>query len=152
RWLLPFIITLLLWLTRSNDVSVAELLLALVLLYVPWHSYFTWKASAKDDLPVFSMIAFAYWLFYALPLFWEPHTISEIYTPVRIEISNAGVTMAMLMAVLGVCGLWLGMRARVGRLLAPRNISINLAPSRRPYIRAVLAFGCLLSVYDLSPY
>jgi len=152
RWLAPVIITALLWLTRSNDVSLGQLLLALALLYLPWRSYITWKSGQKDALPVFSMIAFTYWLFYALPLFWEPHTISDIYTPVRVEISDFGVTMAMLMAVLGVSSLWLGMHAKLGRLFAPRHLSIQLAPSRRPYIRFVLAAGCLLNVYDLSPY
>ncbi len=152
HWLAPVVITVLLWLTRSNDVSFWQLLLALALLYLPWRSYITWKASPKDDLPVFSMIACTYWLFYALPLFWEPHTISELYTPVHVEISDSGVTLAMLMAVLGVGSLWLGMHAKVGRLFAPRHLSIQLAPSRRPYIRFVLAAGCLLNVYDLSPY
>src|SRR5262249_42074546 len=54
--------------------------------------------------------------------------------------------------VLGVGGLWLGINAKVGRLFAPRNLSINLAPSRRPYVRMVLAVGCLLNLYDVSTY
>ncbi len=141
-----------LWLTRANEVTVVEVLLALLLSYIPWRSYLSWKSSEKSDLPVFSMIALMYWLFYVVPLFWEPHTISEIYSPVSRELSDAGITKAMLMAVLGVGCLWLGMHARVGRLLAPRHLTINLAPSRRPYIRLVLAVGCFLNVYDLAPY
>ena len=152
RWAAPSAITALLWLTRANEVTVAQVVLALLLAYIPWRSYLTWKSSEKSDLPVFSMIGFMYWLYYVLPLFWEPHTISEIYSPVSRELSDAGITMAMLMAVLGVGCLWLGMHARVGRRLAPRHLSINLAPSRRPYIRVVLAVGCLLNVYDISPY
>jgi hypothetical protein len=152
RWSAPGAVTALLWLTRANEVAIGQILLALLLAYVPWRSYLTWKASEKSDLPVFSMIGCMYWLFYVVPLFWEPHTISEIYSPVGRELSDAGVTLAMLMAVLGVACLWLGMHARVGRRLAPRHLSINLAPSRRPYIRAVLAVGCFLNVYDISPY
>ena len=152
RWAVPGAVTGLLWLTRSNEVSTTQVLLALFLSYLPWRTYLTWKSSAKEDLPVFSMIAFMYWLYYVLPLFWEPHTILEIYSPLGHEVSGAGVTSAMLMVVLGVGSLWLGMHARVGRLLAPRHLSISLAPSRRPYIRAVLAVGCLLNVYELSPY
>ncbi len=126
--------------------------LALLLIYLPWRSYLSWKSSEKSDLPIFSMIAFMYWLYYALPLFWEPHTINEIYSPTGHELSDTGITLAMLMAVLGVASLWLGMNARLGRRLAPRRLSINLAQSRRSYIRAVLAVGCLLNVYDLSTY
>jgi hypothetical protein len=152
RWSVPVGATALLWLMRSNDVSLVQVLLALLLIYLPWRSYLTWKSSESGDLPIFSMIAFMYWLYYALPLFWEPRTITEIYSPTGHEVSDVGVTLAMLMTVLGVASLWLGMRARVGRRLAPRHLSINLAPSRRPYIRLVLAIGCLLNVYDLSTY
>jgi len=152
RWALPAAVTALLWLMRSNEVSLMQVSLALLLIYLPWRSYLSWKSSERGDLPVFSMIAFMYWLYYSLPLFWEPHTINEIYSPTGHELSDTGITLAMLMAVLGVASLWLGMNARLGRRLAPRRLSINLAPSRRPYIRAVLAVGCLLNVYDLSPY
>jgi len=152
RWAAPSAVTGLLWLTRANEVTFVQVGLALLLAYAPWRSYLTWKTSAKSDLPVFSMIGAMYWLYYVLPLFWEPHTISEIYSPVSRELSDGGVTSAMLMAVLGVACLWLGMHARLGRHLAPRHLAINLAPSRRPYIRAVLAVGCFLNVYDISPY
>jgi hypothetical protein len=146
------VVTALLWLTRVNEVTLWQIGLALFLAYLPWRGYLTWKASEKSDLPVFSIIGVMYWLYYALPLFWEPHTISQLYSATARELSDAGVSMAMLMAVLGVVSLWLGMHARVGSRLAPRRLSINLAPSRRPYIRLVLGVGCLLNVYDLSPY
>ncbi len=149
---LPVSVTTFLWLTRSNEVSLVQVFLAVILIYIPWHGYMAWKSSRKNDLPVFSMIALMYWLYYVLPLFWEPHTILEIYSPVRRELSADGIAKAMLMAVLGVGSLWFGMHARLGRRLAPRHLSINLAPSRRPYIRAILAVGCLLNVYDLSTY
>lgn len=152
QWSAPIAATGLLWFTRSNEVSLAQVSLAVFLIYLPWRSYLTWKSSEKTDLPIFSMIAIMYWLYYALPLFWEPHTISEIYSPTGHDVSDGGVTMAMLMAVLGISSLWLGMHARMGKRLAPRHLSVNLAPSRRHYIRAVLALGCLLNVYDLSTY
>ncbi len=150
RWSVPATVTALLWLMRSNDVSVVQVSLALLLIYLPWRSYLTWRSGEKSDLPIFSLIASMYWLYYAVPLFWEPHTINEIYSQTGHELSDAGVTLAMLMVVLGVGSLWLGMHARVGRRLAPRHLSISLAPSRRPYVRAILAVGCLLNVYDLS--
>lgn len=153
RWSVPVGLTAALWLTRGTEVTVVEALLALLLVYFPWRSYLTWKADETSDLPVFSMIAFMYWLYYAVPLFWQPHTISEVYGgPIGREVSETGVTKAMLMAVLGVVGLWLGMHARLGRRLALRQLKINLPTSRRLYVRVILAVGCLLNVYDLSAY
>lgn len=152
RWGVPATVIGFLWITRSNDVSPVQILLALFLSQVAWSSYLTWKSRAHSVLPLFSMFAFAYWLFYVVPLFWEPHTITEVYAPARRELSDEGVTQALLMVALGVGSLWLGMNARVGRRFAPHNLSINLMPSRRPYLRAVLAVGCLLNFYDISPY
>src|SRR5260370_16677058 len=97
------------------------------------------------------MIALAYWLFYALPLFWEPHTISDIYTPARIEISDAGVTMAMLMAVLGVGSLWLRLDPGVGRVSPPPLVSTNLGASPRPFISLVFPFRLLLHLFYSLP-
>jgi hypothetical protein len=93
-----------------------------------------------------------YCLYYAVPLFWEVHSITDVTLAVGRDLSDASVTRALLMVVLGVGSLWLGIHANLGRFLVPHNLKINLAPSRRFYIRGVLAVGCLLNVYDVSPY
>ncbi len=142
----------LLWLTRSNEVTLAQLALALFLTCVPWRSFFAWRSAGKDELPIFSMISAMYWLYYIVPLFWEPHNISEAYSSAGREVSDASVTAALLMVSLGISSLWLGMRVRIGRRFAPRHLSITMAEARRPYVRAVLVAGCFFNVYDLSPY
>ncbi len=152
RWGFPVAITAFLWATRAGKVAPVQVLLALFLIYLPWHSYLTWKASRKNDLPVFSMVSFMYWLCYAVPLFWEQHEISEVYSPVGRDLSESSVTWALLMVALGIGSLWLGMHIRLGQFFAPRRLSINLAPSRRLYIRGILAIGCVLNLYDISPY
>src|SRR5260370_6570674 len=100
-----------------------------------------WKSSRKNDLPVFSMIALMYWLYYVLPLFWEPHTILEIYSPVRRELSADGIAKAMLMAVPGGSGLWVGIQALRGKGVGPGPPSMKLEPSRPPRIRPVVVHG-----------
>lgn len=111
-----------------------------------------WKSSRKSELPVFSMIAFMYCIYYVLPLFWEPPIISDVYVPVGRELSEGSVTKALLIVVLGVGSLWLGMNVRIGRFFRPRHISIELAPSRLLYVRIVLGVGSLLNIYDVSPF
>ena len=145
-------ITAFLWLTRSNEVNVVQLALALFLVSVSWHSYQAWKKREKSDLPIFAMFAFMYVLYYVMPLFWEPHEISEFNSQAGREVSDAAITTALLMVAVGIGSLWLGMRVRVGRLFVPRNISIEAPRSRRNYVRAVLAIGCLFNIYDVSPY
>jgi len=146
------VITAFLWLTRSNEINVAQLGLAMFLISVPWHSYLWWKKREKSDLPIFAMIAFMYVIYYVMPLFWEPHEIAEFNAQAGREMSDAAISTSLLMVAVGIGSLWLGMRVRIGRLFVPRQISIEAPRSRRNYVRAVLAIGCLLNVYDVSPY
>ena len=152
RWGTPIAITAFLWLTRSNEVSLTQLALALFLIAIPWHSYLAWKNREKSDLPIFAMIAFMYVIYYVMPLFWEPHEISQFNAQAGREVSDAAISTSLLMVAAGVGSLWLGMRLRVGRLFVPRNISIGAPRSRRNYVRAVLAIGCLFNIYEVSPY
>jgi hypothetical protein len=152
RWGTPIAITAFLWLTRSNEVNLVQVTLALFLIFVPWHSYLAWKRREMSDLPIFAMIAFMYVIYYVIPLFWEPHEISEFNSPAGREVSDATITTALLMVAVGIGSLWLGTRVRVGRFFVPRNISIEAPDSRRNYVRAVMAVGCLFNVYDVSPY
>jgi hypothetical protein len=65
------------------------------------------------------------------------------------ELTQSTVTLALLMALLGVCSLWLGMRSGTARLIVPRaRLSLELTHSRLNYIRAVLIVGSLLSLSD----
>ena len=152
RWGAPIAITAALWLTRSNEVNVPQLALALFLVSVSWHSYRAWRKREQSDLPIFAMISFMYVLYYVIPLFWEPHEISEFNAQAGREMSDAAISTSLLMVAVGIGSLWLGMRVRVGRLFVPRNVSFEAPRSRRNYVRVVLAIGCVFNAYDLSPY
>lgn len=146
----PFVATAFLYLVRLNDVSVAQLLIAYTLLVLPWHDYRKWRRGARQALPVFSMIAFMYWLYYAVPLFLEDHVFSAVYEPVGHQLSDGTVTLSLLMALIGVCCLWLGMRSRAARSLVPRaQLSLELSHSKLNYVRGVLVIGSLLGLSDV---
>jgi hypothetical protein len=132
--------------------NVLQVALALFIVSVPWYSYQAWKKREKSDLPIFAMISFMYLLYYVIPLFWEPHEISEFNSQTGRKLSDAAITTALLMVAVGIGSLWLGMRVRVGRLLVPRHISIEAPRSRRNYVRAVVAIGCLFNTYEVSAY
>jgi len=145
----PIVITSLLYLVRLNDVSTAQLLIAFVLLLLPWQAYVSWRRGGREALPVFAMLASMYWLYYAVPLFLEDHIFSTIYEPVGHELAQTSITLALLMALIGVCSLWLGMRSGIARLIVPRaRLSLELTHSKLNYVRAVLIIGSLLSLSD----
>lgn len=146
---IPLVVTTLLYLVRLNDVTLVQLLLSFALLLLPWHEYGDWRRGGKHSLPVFAMLAFMYWLYYAVPLFLEDHVFATISEPIGHELSSQTITLALLMALIGVCALWLGMRLGIGKSLVPRaRLSVKLTNPKLNYVRAVLILGSLLSLSD----
>jgi hypothetical protein len=151
-WILstPLIATFSLYLVRVNDVSAAQFLLAYLLLILPWYDYRKWRRGTREALPVFAMIAFMYWLYYAVPLFLEDHVFSGAYEPVGHQLSEGTITLSLLMALTGVCSLWLGMKSRAARSLVPKaQLSLELSRPKLNYVRGVLVIGSLLALTDM---
>jgi hypothetical protein len=146
---IPLIVTSLLFLLRLNEVTPVQLLLGFALLIVPWHDYRKWRRASRPALPVFALLAFMYWLYYAVPLFLEDHVFATINEPVGHELSSDTLTLALLMALIGVCALWVGMRSGIAKLIVPAGkLSMELTKSKLNYVRAVLILGSLLSLSD----
>ena len=147
---IPIVITTLLYLVRLNDVTPVQLLLAFTLLLLPWHEYRQWRRGGnKPALPVFALLAGMYSLYYAVPLFLEDHVFATINEPIGHEFSSETITLALLMALIGVCALWLGMRLGIAKLMVPRaRLSLELTNPKLNYVRAVLILGSLLSLSD----
>ena len=145
----PIFLTSLLYLARLNEASLVQLVIAFVLLLLPWQAYVSWRRGGREALPVFAMLAFMYWLYYAVPLFLEDHVFSTIHEPIGHELTESTITLALLMALVGVCALWLGIRSGIARLIVPRaQLSLELTHSKLNYVRAVLIIGSLLSFSD----
>lgn len=145
----PLIATSLLYVVRLNEVSRLQFLIAFVLLVLPWRDYLRWRRGGLPALPVFAMLAFMYWLYFAVPLFLEDHVFSTIYEPVGHELGSDTITLALLMALIGVASLWLGMKSGFSKVLVPRaRLSLELTQSKLRYVRAVLIVGSLLSLSD----
>jgi len=146
---IPLVVTTLLYLVGVNDVTPVQLLLAFALLLLPWHDYRKWRRTGKHVLPVFALLAFMYWLYYAVPLFLEDHVFVTVNEPVGHELSSGTITLALLMALIGVCALWLGMRSGGAKLIVQRSrLSIELTNSKLNYVRGVLIGGSLLGLSE----
>jgi hypothetical protein len=150
--LLPIIVTVLLLLTSEYEISIAQLFCALVLSIIPWVAYSKWRRQERTAVPLFAMISFMYWLYYALPLFWGERFVLQAAGADR-TVSEEGVTATMFMVLLGVSALWLGMRTGLGRRLTPRKLpDIQALQSRWNYLRAVLLMGIIINLMETSPY
>jgi hypothetical protein len=146
---LPVIATSLLYLVRLNDVTPVQFVIAFVMLLLPWQAYVNWRRGGREALPVFSMLAFMYWLYYAVPLFLEERVFSTVGEPAGHELAQNTITLALFMASIGVLALWLGIRSGFASVLVPRSqLSVELTHSKLNYVRGVLVVGALLSLSD----
>jgi hypothetical protein len=144
-------VILLLWSTSINTVSPIDMGLAFLLLLIPWQSYLLWKRDKSTELPMFAMLAFMYWIYYALQLFWGDLIIQVANYPLGYEADPKMVTKATSMALIGVICLWLGMKIGVGpleRLVKLPQLSIH--PSRQTYVGLVLVVSSTLSFLEPS--
>jgi len=108
---LPVMITALLWTTTPNPVEPYAGACALAMLLMPWGSYLCWRAGSRSELPLFAMIGGAYWVYFALALFWGNRSFTTAVSSAAIVPSEAQISATVFMAFVGVICLWLGMRA-----------------------------------------
>jgi hypothetical protein len=142
-------ITGFLWLTSSNAVTLVEVGAAFFLVLIPWHCYRNWRRLHHEELPFFAMIAFMYWLYYALQLFWGELTVGLVAR----ELDPDRIQDALFMAVLGVVCIWLGMKSRLGNLITPHRLpQLIIDPTRWNYVRGILIFSSIIGVIEPSTY
>jgi hypothetical protein len=145
----PLIVTSLLYLVRLNDVSLSQCVIAFALLLLPWQDYRKWRQAGRSSLPIFAMLGLMYWLYYGVPLFLEDHVFATVTEPIGHQLTTDTITLALIMALIGVCSLWLGIRSGFARLLVPRaKLSVELTQAKLNYVRAILIIGSLLGLSE----
>jgi hypothetical protein len=143
---LPVFLTIILGYLSSYEVSITQEVLAFVLCWIPWTSYRRWLASDRNNIPLFALLASMFWLAYAVPVFWAQHAVGGVFG--RRVLPESAVTAALFLAVLGVCGLWLGMRVAQAFHWVPKvSKDVSSDPTRWTYLRVVFIFGTLVKVF-----
>lgn len=146
----PLCATIFLWLTSPNEISFLQWLAALVLLSITWGSYCKWRARKQGDVPLFSMISFMFWVYYAFPLLWGDRFSVATWSSGE-TVPDEAITGAMLMAVLGVISIWVGIRSGLGRRWSPRIVpDIPHSRSRWNYLRLVMIIGSAVGFSEVS--
>jgi hypothetical protein len=128
-------------------------MLALTLTAVPWVAYLNWKRNREEKLPIFALISFVYWIYYALPLFWGARTVASAETVFDVLISPDSISWSLVLAVTSVSVVWLGMRMRLGRRLVPARLpDLKNGPRSLHYLRLLLVGTTLLSAWESFPF
>jgi hypothetical protein len=148
----PLAVSGLFFLLSPNEIYFTQWLLALALLQIPWLSYCGWSSRREDVLPVFAIISFMYWIYYAVSLFWGTRTVSGGEGPNEGTVSNESITSALALCVLAVACLWLGMRIKFSQYLVPKKLPKFAGGSPHlHYVRMLLILGTLLGLYEGLP-
>lgn len=148
RWVWPMAITLLLWISSRNEVTLWQVTLGFLILVLPWCAYTSWQRNGTNRLPLFAIVALAHWVYFGLPLFWSSRNIDAL---VKQQISDGAITRVLEMTLLGLACLWAGMRLRFFVISPSRLPDVAMSGGRRDYMHFVMACGLVLSLV-VSPY
>jgi hypothetical protein len=145
-WLLgpPVGTILFLWVTRTSPVTTVGVLYAFLLLLFPWASFLSWRRQNRGGLPVFAMLGFVYWWWFAVGLFWLERTLG--FGLGRRIIHAESADAAILLALVGVGCMGVGMRVRVTPLPPSRQLELEDKQISWHYVRFVLLASTLVSL------
>jgi hypothetical protein len=144
------LITGLLWISSLNPVSPLQVMVAYMLLLIPWVAYVRWQRLRQTLVPFFAFIAFMHWVYFSIPLFWDQRVWTSQGAGANGDMI---VTESMLMALLGVVCIGLGMRVKIPARFATKRVrDIPADPKRWAYLRIILAGGALLNLIPNVQY
>jgi uncharacterized membrane protein YfbV (UPF0208 family) len=141
----PMAATAFLWATSANELETSAVVFAFFLLLIPWGSYLYWQQGKRDHLPLFAMVSGAYWVYFALALFWGSRTFSAAAFA-AITPTESTITEATWMALVGVVCLWFGMRMPVSIWVPSKLPDVFEHRASWAYVRAVLIAGVALGL------
>src|SRR5437879_5560223 len=81
-----------------NEIWLTQVFAAFLLLCVPWGAFVVWRRQAQHEVPLSAIVSSAYWLYFAVPLFWGNRTVYN-QRPGHIVVSDESITLAAIMAV-----------------------------------------------------
>src|ERR1700730_8110555 len=139
---LPLGTIVFLWVTRTSPVTTVGVLCAFLLLLFPWASFLSWRRQNRGGLPVFAMVGFVYWWWFAIGMFWLERT----HRVGRRIFDAEGVDGALWLALVGVVCIGVGMRVRVTPLPPSRQLELDDKQTSWHYVRFVLVAATLVSL------
>jgi hypothetical protein len=142
----PLLVTGFLASTGSYSVSVAQVVCAFLLCWMPWAAYRNWLKGDREKIPLFGLLAAVFWLSYSVPLFWAKHVVTGVFG--RRVLTEDAITESLCLAIFGVVCLWLGMRAAAYIHWSPNvRKDVSNSPNRLNYLRAIFVFGTLVKAF-----
>ena len=144
-WVPPICVSGLLWWFSANTISTREWVMATILLWFPWYAYCRWQRAGATIVPLFSLLALAYWAAFAMPLFLAVRPTDPITGD---PFPEAIVYGSVAMGVLGVVAMGAGMRIPFRPINPAMLPDVADTPGSWRYLFCVMGFGTALSINE----
>jgi hypothetical protein len=145
-FVVPLLVTALLWYSSPYDVTLAETGAAFLLGWLPWASYRNWYRGERKGIPLFALLAGMYWLAYVVPLFWAKHEVELV--AIRRPLSERAITASLYLVVTGVFALGAGIKlAARFRWVPAIRFDILRTAGDWQYLRIIFILGTLVKVF-----
>ncbi|MBV8206058.1 MAG: hypothetical protein JO041_04635 [Acidobacteria bacterium] len=143
--ILPVLLITVLWLLRTNEVSLISVACSGALALFTAGSYYRWREGFDTgSIPLFALVAAIFWMTFSVPLFWGKETFIGI-NGLR-HLPPDAIDKAMVMAVVGVAAMWVGNSLRPIRgPRTPEFIIFQSSPKSHAYLWVVLAVCWMLA-------
>ena len=142
----PVLVTCLLWYSSPYELKLADVMLALLLCWIPWSAYRSWDRGDRREVPLFALIATMFWLAYAVPLFWASHEVNSVWG--RKPLSDAAITASLCLALAGIVALWSGVKLAARFHWRPAiRVDVVGTPKHRLYLQVILVLGALVKAF-----
>jgi hypothetical protein len=149
RLVAPMAITLLLWLTSTNDVTASQVACSFVVLSAATWMYSSWKLHTRRAFPILALVVAIYWWYFTFELFWGGREVQSWQTG-SVPVTGQAITATMIAVAIGVMALLLGGQTRAFPSLERlKQWDLIEDPKHWTWLRIVLAVGTLTMLRGL---
>ena len=146
-------IILLLWLSKSQDVTWLDAVLAAMIIFVPAATYANWRTRARTEedpvvVPTVFVVTVAFALNFGAGLFWSSRSVNTVDNTLCV-ITPLTITLLMISVLIALAAIYFGLKSRISNALVWRKtLELKTGPTTWNYIRIVLVVTTLLAARE----
>ena len=139
----PILASAVLWNWGASKPSMLDVTLSTAILMIATVTYSHWKVTGNSALPLYSLLAGSFWIFYGLPCFLDDRSGYLLSTGGHI-LSDHAYSDAIRLVFVGLLAAGLGWSFR--RPVATLRVLPPWIPSNRVYLRILLLIGSVVAL------
>ncbi len=146
-WIVGAVLLLILALSSSQAITLAQLVGASLLLFIAIRAYLSWANTKSTKIPVWALVCFVHFIYYGLAIFSAARTSPSSFDN-GANLEDSTLTSAMLVGIAGLLAMALGRKAvlSLGSARGARLRLIDIGGVTPLRIHAMLLAGIAANV------